>query len=147
VLPQDPNTTARQKLAVHRVAASCNGCHGAFDPLGLAMEHFDAIGQYRATENGLTIDATGTVDGANFDGAAQLGSVLRQDAAVMTCMMRNFYRNVNGRVEDDKDPGQVDSLVQTLATRSYVWRNLLADFVASDAFRSAPALPVMTGSP
>jgi len=60
-------------------------------------------------------------------------------------MMRNFYRNVNGRVEDDKDPDQVKSLVQTLAARGYVWRHVLADFVASDAFRSAPALPV-TGS-
>jgi hypothetical protein len=147
VLPQDPNTTARQKLTVHRVTASCNACHAAFDPLGLAMEHFDAIGQYRPTENGLAIDATGTLEGVNFDGAAQLGSALRQDAQAMTCMMRNFYRNVNGRVEDEVDAAQVDSLVQTLATRSYVWRNLLADFVASDAFRSAPALPVTAGSP
>ena len=127
--------------------ASCASCHALFDPLGLAMEHFDPIGQYRATENGLTIDASGTVDGVKFDGEAQLGSVLRQNAGAMTCMMRNFYRSVNGRDEDEADATQVDSLVQTLATRSYVWRNLLADFVASDAFRSAPALPVMTGSP
>ncbi len=146
VLPQDPNTTAREKLKAHRVAASCNSCHGSFDPLGLAMEHFDPIGQYRATENELAIDATGTLGSVNFDGEAQLGSTLAQNADVMTCMMRNFYRNVNGRVEDDKDPAQVDSLVQSLASRGYVWRNLLADFVASDAFRSAPALPV-TGSP
>jgi hypothetical protein len=147
VLPQDPNTTARQKLVTHRVNASCNACHGIFDPLGLAMEHFDAIGQYRATENGLAIDATGTLGGVTFDGAAQLGSTLGQDAQAMTCMMRNFYRDVNGRVEDDKDPDQVNSLVQALAARGYVWRNVLADFVASDAFRSAPALPVTTGSP
>jgi hypothetical protein len=146
-LPQETNTTARQKLEAHRKLASCAACHGVFDPLGLAMEHLDPIGQYRATENGLAIDATGTLGGVNFDGEAQLGSALRQDARAMTCMMRNFYRNVNGRVEDDKDPDQVDSLVQALTARGYVWRNLLADFVASDAFRSAPALPVMTGSP
>jgi hypothetical protein len=147
VLPVDANTTARQKLEVHRHLASCAACHGQFDPIGLAMEHFDPIGQYRATENGLTIDATGTIQGVNFDGAAQLGSTLAQNAQAMTCMMRNFYRNVNGRVEDDKDSDQVSNLVQTLASRGYVWRNLLADFVASDAFRSAPALPVTTGSP
>ena len=76
------------------------------------MEHFDPIGRYRATENGLAIDATGTLGGVNFDGAAQLGSTLRQNADAMNCLMRNFYRNVNGRVEDDKDPEQVDSLVQ-----------------------------------
>jgi hypothetical protein len=141
------STTARQKLLTHRAAPSCNACHGSFDPLGLAMEHFDAIGQYRTTENGLAIDATGTLDGVNFDGTAQLGSTLGRDAAAMTCLMRNFYRDVNGRVEDDKDLDQVNSLVQTLAARGYVWRNVLADFVASDAFRSAPALPVTTGSP
>ena len=37
-------------------------CHGFFDPSGLAMEHFDPIGQYRATENGLAIDATGNLE-------------------------------------------------------------------------------------
>jgi hypothetical protein len=147
VLPVDANTTARQKMEAHRHLASCAACHKAFDPLGFGLEHFDPIGQYRANENGLTIDATGTLDGANFDGEAQLGAALKQDASAMTCMMRNFYRNVNGRVDDEADATQVDSLVQSLAARSYVWRNLLADFVASDAFRSAPALPVTTGSP
>jgi hypothetical protein len=81
----------------------------------------------------------------SFDGAAQLGGVLRQDPRVLSCLMRNFYRNANGRVEDDKDPDQIDSLAKSLAAHNYVWSDLLADFVASDAFRSAPALPV-TGS-
>ena len=109
------------------------------------MEHFDPIGKYRDTENGLAIDATGSALGMSFDGAAQLGAVLRQDSRVLACLMRNFYRNANGRVEDDKDPDQIDSLAKSLAARNYVWSDLLADFVASDAFRSAPALPV-TGS-
>jgi len=111
------------------------------------MEHFDAIGQYRATENGLTIDATGTLGGVSFDGEAQLGATLAKDPRVTSCLMGNFYRNVNGRVDDVADADQVTALVQALTTRNYVWRNLLADFVASDAFRSAPALPVTTGSP
>ena len=143
-IPVDTTKTTRQQLEAHRAMASCAACHSLFDPLGLAMEHFDPIGQYRATENGLAIDATGTIDGMSFDGEAQLGSTLAQDARVTNCLMRNFYRNVNGRVDDVTDAAQVTSLVQTLATRGYVWRNLLADFVASDAFRSAPALP--TGS-
>jgi hypothetical protein len=143
-IPVDTTMTTRQQLTAHRAMASCASCHTLFDPLGLAMEHFDPIGRYRATENGLAIDATGTVDGMSFDGEAQLGSALAQDARVMNCLMGNFYRNVNGRVDDVADAAQVTSLVQTLATRGYVWRDLLADFVASDAFRSAPALP--TGS-
>jgi len=141
-IPYDPTKTTRQQLVAHRANPSCASCHSLFDPLGFALEHFDPIGQYRATENGLTIDATGTVDGVAFDGEPQLGAVLRQDAKVTNCLMRNFYRNVNGNTDDVADAPQVDNLTQSLAARGYVWRNLLSDFVASDAFRSAPALPV-----
>jgi hypothetical protein len=141
----DPTVTARQQLEMHRADKSCATCHALFDPLGLALEHFDPIGKYRDTDNGLAIDATGSALGMSFDGEAQLGAVLRQDSRVLACLMRNFYRNANGRAEDDKDPAQIDSLVQSLAAHNYAWSGLLADFVASDAFRSAPALPV-TGS-
>jgi hypothetical protein len=141
----DPTLTTRQQLEMHRSNPNCAACHALFDPLGLALEHFDPIGKYRDTDNGLAIDATGSALGKSFDGEAQLGAVLRQDPRVIACLMRNFYRNANGRAEDDKDPDQIDSLVQSLAAHNYVWSDLLADFVASDAFRSAPALPV-TGS-
>jgi hypothetical protein len=144
----DPTTTARQQMIAHRVNPSCNVCHGLFDPMGFALEHFDPIGQYRATEHGLTIDATGTVDTINFDGGDQLGAALRQDPRALSCMMSSFYRDANASLDAAKaDAAQIDTLVKTLATDSYVWRNLVADFVASDAFRSAPALPVMTASP
>jgi hypothetical protein len=141
----DTTLTTRQQLEKHRADPLCSGCHGLFDPLGLALEHFDPIGRYRETENGMAIDATGSVNGAPFDGAAQLGTALRNEPKVLACLMRNFYRSANGRAEDDKDPEQINALVQSLAARNYVWRDLLTDFVASDAFRSAPALPV-TGS-
>jgi hypothetical protein len=144
----DPTTTARAQMIAHRATPSCNACHGLFDPMGFALEHFDPIGQYRATEHGLTIDATGTVDSINFDGAAALGAALRQDPRAMSCMMSSFYRDANASVEATAaDAAQIATLVQTLATDTYVWRNLVADFVVSDAFRSAPALPVMTVSP
>jgi hypothetical protein len=144
-LADDPTTTTRQQLIAHRANPSCAACHSLFDPLGFGLEHFDPIGQYRATENGLPIDTTGTVDGTAFDGEAQMSSALRQDPKVISCLMRNFYRDANGNVDDGSDPTPIAALVQSLATRNYVWQNLLADFIVSDAFRSAPALPV--GSP
>jgi hypothetical protein len=142
VIPPDPTLTTRQRLEKHRVSAGCATCHSAFDPLGLALEHFDPIGQYRATEGTLPIDATGSIDGMSFDGEAQLGAVLRQNTRVLSCLMANFYRHANGRAEDDHDPDQINGMLQSLAARHYVWSDLVADFVASDAFRSAPALPV-----
>jgi len=66
---------------------------------------------------------------------------------VITCLLRNLYRNANGRADDDKDLDQINGLVQSLAARNYVWSSFLGDFAASDAFRSAPSLPVTTGSP
>jgi len=146
-LTPDPTKTERQVLELHRTGASCKACHGLFDPLGFGLEHFDSIGQYRATEGGLTIDSTGTLDGAAFDGAAQLGAAFRQSPRAMTCMMSSFYRNANGVEESTADSAQVDALTQTLSSKGYVWRDLVAEFVASDAFRSAPAVAVTAENP
>lgn len=146
-LKDDPSLTARQKLDQHRSVASCAGCHSLFDPLGFALEHLDSIGQFRATENGLPIDATGTLEGVPFDGGAQLGATFRQSARAMACMMSNFYRSANGVVDANADAAQIDALAQTLAAKGYVWRDLVGEFVVSDAFRSAPARAIAAGNP
>jgi hypothetical protein len=145
-LVADDTLTTRQKLELHRSNPSCAGCHAAFDPLGMALEHFDSIGRFRATEDGLTIDATGELDdGTPFDGAAQLGAALSGYAPVTECLLRNFYRSVNGRDDDQYDKSQIDGTVAALASRNYVFRDMVADFVVSDAFRSAPRVPITEG--
>jgi len=145
--PANMPLTTRQQLEAYVKDAKCAECHDMFDPLGFALEHFDPIGRYRDTENGLPIDATGMMNGTRFDGEAQLAAILRQDARVLPCLLRNFYRHANGRAEDDRDPAQIDDMGKSLAAGSYVWSSFLHDFVASDAFRSAPALPATPGSP
>jgi hypothetical protein len=135
----DPALTTRQKMEQLVSSAPCAECHALFDPFGFALEHFDAIGQYRATEGGLTIDATGTLEGVAFDGEAQLGAALRQNPRAIACLLGNFYRDANGRRDADADSAQIDAMGQTLALKRYVWRDLVAEFVTSDAFRSAPA--------
>lgn len=144
-IPDNPALTSRQKLEQHRVSPSCASCHALFDPLGFGLEHFDAIGKYRATEGALAIDATGAVDGAAFDGEAQLGAALRQDPKAITCMMDNFYRSANG-ADPTTDSAQIDALTQALAAKGYVWRDFLAQFIVSDAFRSAPAAAATAGN-
>jgi len=145
-LPDDPSLTSRQKMEQHRTNPSCRTCHALFDPLGFALEHFDSIGKYRATEGTLPIDATGNVDGIAFDGEAQLGAAFRQDPKVMSCMINNFYRNANAVLDASADSSQIDALTQTLGSKQYVWRDFLADFVVSDAFRSAPAAVPTAGN-
>jgi hypothetical protein len=145
-LVNDPTQTRRAQLEEHRKNPSCASCHALFDPLGLGLEHLDSIGQYRATENGIAIDATGSLDGVAFDGAMQLGAAFRQSSRAMTCMISNFYRSANGRMDAAPDSAEIDKLTQTLAAKGYVWRDLVAEFVASDAFRSAPAAAVTAGN-
>ncbi len=141
--PKDGLTT-RQNLEAHREDEKCAGCHALFDPLGIALENFDPIGRYRDTENGQPIDASGEWAGAEFVGGAELGGVLAENPQVLSCLMRNFYRNANGRAEDDKDTTQIEAMATSLAAKGYVWKDFLGEFLASDAFRSAPALPVTT---
>jgi hypothetical protein len=145
-LPEDLTKTERQRLEAHRTSDSCKGCHALFDPLGFGLEHFDSIGQYRATERNLPIDATGTLDGIPFDGAAQMGAAFRQSPRALSCMMNNFYRAATGRIDAQPDAGQVEALGTTLAAKGYVWRDLVAEFVVSDAFRSAPAAAMTAGN-
>jgi hypothetical protein len=145
-LPLDPTKTERQRLDAHRTSDQCKACHALFDPLGFALEHFDSIGQYRSMENGHPIDATGTLDGVAFDGAAQMGTVLRGNARALNCLVDNFYRASNGVVDASVDAAQIEALGQTLASKGYVWRDFLLDFVVSDAFRSAPVPAVTAGN-
>jgi hypothetical protein len=146
MLSNDPTQTRRKQLEMHRADPKCRACHGLFDPLGLALEHLDPIGKYRDTENGMAIDATGTFDGMNIDGEVQLAAAFKQSAKALTCMMSNFYRSANGRADAAPDSAKVDELTQTLTAKGYVWRDLVGEFVASDAFRSAPAAPATAGT-
>jgi hypothetical protein len=146
VLPADPTLTERQKLEKHRENPSCAACHALFDPPGLALEHFNTIGQYQADDHGKTIDATGTLDGVAFNGLAELGAALRQSSRAMSCMVGNFYREVNGVQDTKSDPDQVAALADTLGAKNYVWRDFLSEFIVSDAFRSAPAVATTGGS-
>jgi hypothetical protein len=143
MIVMDPTKTTRENLESHRADSACAGCHALFDPLGMALEHFDSIGRYRETENGLAIDPSGTLeDGTYINGSAELGTALRNSPAVTECLLRNFYRNVNGRDDDVHDQAQIDSMETSLSSRGYVFRDLVADFVVSDAFRSAPRVPI-----
>ena len=63
----------RDRMLAHKTNPSCASCHALFDPLGLALEKFDATGGWRSTDGGSPIDASGTfVDGTRFNGPAEL---------------------------------------------------------------------------
>jgi hypothetical protein len=132
----DPNApTMRERLQAHASDASCAGCHNQMDPLGLALEHFDAIGRYRADDHGHALDVSGNLDGDAFDGAVELAQLLRDDARSAQCLVRQTYRYMLGHVESSGEEPQIASLVAQFDGSSHELTGLLRALVMCDAFR------------
>jgi hypothetical protein len=104
---EDPTSakTARERLTVHRENPVCAGCHALTDPIGLGFENFDGAGQYRPTENGAPIDASGKFDGMSFHDAVGLGEALRNNQALRSCIVNRIYAySVGHKVTADEKP-------------------------------------------
>ncbi|HEX4405758.1 MAG TPA: DUF1592 domain-containing protein [Polyangia bacterium] len=128
-------TTLRQKLEMHRAAASCAVCHQIMDPLGFGMEKFDTTGQYRTMDNGLPIDATGTLGSTMFDGLAPLGAAIAQQPVTAPCLVSKVYTFAEGRALTGHDNPALDALATTFTKNGNHVDQLLLDLVSSDAFR------------
>jgi hypothetical protein len=134
-----PRTT-RQVLEEHRKNPECAACHGIFDPIGVAFERFDGIGAYRTTEDKLTIDTAGDLDGKPYKTVSELLALLKADPRVADCLVRQLYRAVSGH---ERLKGE-DEVVKTLSggfRGRPDFRDLLTQMIASDWFQ-APGAPL-----
>jgi PAS domain-containing protein len=129
--------TLRQRLEEHATNPTCATCHNAMDPLGFALEHYDAVGRWRDLEDGLTIDASGDLDGTPIDGAGDLGEALADDPRVAECLARQLYRFATGHLEEFSEEPAIDALGERFAERGYRFRELVIELVLTDGFRSA----------
>jgi hypothetical protein len=130
--------TARQRLEMHAQNPTCASCHSHTDPLGLGLEHFDAIGAYRDTDNGLPIDDSGKLDQASFQGLVGLAAVLRDHPALGACLIQSLYHVALGRVSNDFDKETFRSLVDGFQTGGARIAPLIAAIASSDGFRYLP---------
>jgi hypothetical protein len=139
VLPEpDPNApTMRDRLEAHRSNMACAGCHSLMDPIGLTFENFDALGMYREDDDGHELDLTGDLDGEAFDGPEQLASMLRDNARVTACMVRQLYRYATAHVEEEGEEIVIRDIAAGLPAMGHRMDALLAAIVASDGFRYA----------
>jgi hypothetical protein len=138
----DEGATARARMAGHLAAGtSCNGCHALMDPIGLAFENFDAMGQYRETEAGMPIDASGELTGATddtlsgaFQGVRELGVKLANSQQVRACMATQWFRFAAGRSEEDGDTCSLGTLRTALDGSQGDVLELLVATTQTDAF-------------
>lgn len=137
--PVDPDATTRERFEQHRADPVCAACHAMFDPIGFGFEHYDAVGRWRTTENGLPIDASGELAGADvageFVGVRELGTKLAASEDVAACMTRQWFRFAYGRLESqDLDACNMDTLAATFSESGHDLRELLVALTQTDAF-------------
>jgi hypothetical protein len=166
VMPPDPYSapTTRERFSLHSASPSCAGCHAQLDPLGFALENFDAVGLYRATENGVTIDASGEVpdmpggdfgtcasgiacagkeDGTRYQTACngscatELVRRLATNTEVMACFPQRWLDYAYGQSLLASDPDDVcnrEALTQSFVTAGYNVKKMLVELTQTDGF-------------
>jgi hypothetical protein len=130
-------TTVRARMEQHRSNPACAGCHRVMDPLGLALENFDAVGAWRTRESGIAIDASGELtDGTKIDGVAALRDALvrRPDVLVGT-MTEKLMTYALGRTLEHQDMPAVRAIVRSAARDDYRFSSLVRGIVSSVPFQ------------
>ena len=141
--------TTRARFEQHRADPSCAGCHAYLDPVGLVFEHYDAIGQYCATEAETPIDASGYIQGTDvqgaIDGVPELTERLTHSADVRQCVIKHWFRYAFGRGETDADSCTLAQLDRVMQDSHGNLRELLIALTQTAAFLRAAPAPTLEG--
>jgi hypothetical protein len=138
--------TMREQMAEHRVNAVCASCHKVLDPIGLAMENFDAVGAWRTTDAGSPIDATGELaDGTKIDGVVALRNALvnRPELFAQT-FTEKLLTYALGRGLDYRDMPAVRAIVRDAAQQNYRFSAFISGVTHSTPFRMRTAAPELS---
>jgi hypothetical protein len=139
--------TVREIMAQHRESPACFSCHGVMDPLGFALENFDAVGVWRDVDRyaRTPIDAVAELpDGTEVTGPDDLREALMRDPEqFVRTFTERFLTYALGRTIDYRDMPAVRKIVREAAKKDYRFSELVWQVVASEPFRvrKAPEPP------
>jgi hypothetical protein len=137
--------SVRERLALHRTQTSCNHCHGVIDPLGQALENFNAIGEWRTFErdSGAAIDPTGSLaNGRPANSPAELReAIAAEPEKFVQTVAQNLLTYALGRRVEYYDMPAVRTVVREAAESDYSFAAIVKGVASSAPFRmrSAPA--------
>jgi hypothetical protein len=149
----DRQPSLKELLAAHRESALCSSCHSRMDPLGLALENFNALGMWREQDSGTRIDAAGKlITGEEFQDVRELKRVIAEQRS------EDFYRSITeklmtyalGRGVDYLDEVTLDEIVLQLQDNDGRFNDLVRGIIESSAFqrhRRATQPTQLTGGP
>jgi hypothetical protein len=133
--------TVRETLELHRANPTCASCHVRMDPLGFSLENFDAIGAWRATDSGRSIDASGVLlDGTKVNGPRELRQALvARKAQFAQAVTEKLLTYALGRGLEYYDAPSVRAIDRVAAADGYRWSSLLLATVKSSPFQMRAA--------
>ena len=129
--------TVRELLEMHRRNPACAGCHAPMDPLGFALEQFDAIGRWRTTDAAAPVDASGVMPtGHAFDGLAGLRQMLVEDPEpLVRTVTEKLLAYALGRSIEHYDHPTIRRIAREAAADDYRWSSIVLGIVRSAPFR------------
>jgi hypothetical protein len=133
--------TMRQQMEKHRANPVCASCHMRMDPLGFALENYDAVGHWRTTDASQPIDASGVLpNGKSFVGSAQLKTILAQSKDQFAeCLTEKMMIYALGRGLESYDRAAERKIVSNLAANGYRFSSLINGIVDSAPFQMGRA--------
>jgi hypothetical protein len=126
--------TARDRLTAHNENPVCAGCHRITDPIGLTLENFDGAGQFRLAERGTPIDASGNLDGVEFENAAGLGRALRDNPSLRSCIINRLYAYSIGQNPAAGEGSRLERYQAALDKSGYRFDDMLRLIVTDPSF-------------
>jgi len=127
----------RQQMETHRADALCASCHSRMDPLGFALENYDAIGRWRTQDGKFPIDASGSMpNGKTFNGPAEMKALLKENLPVFArAIAVKLLTYALGRGVEGFDLRTVDALVRESEEHEYRFQGLVLGIVHSAPFQ------------
>jgi Protein of unknown function (DUF1592)/Protein of unknown function (DUF1588)/Protein of unknown function (DUF1585)/Protein of unknown function (DUF1587)/Protein of unknown function (DUF1595)/Cytochrome C oxidase, cbb3-type, subunit III len=136
----------RERMEGHRADSVCAGCHKVMDPVGFALENFDAIGRWRNSDDGVKIDPSGTLfNGDRINGPEELRRALASRPDVFVGVMsEKLLTYALGRGLEYYDMPAVRRIVRDASANNYKFSSLIAGIVRSTPFQMKLKAPVVT---
>jgi len=140
--------TVRERMEEHRQNEPCHSCHQLMDPIGLSLENYDAIGQWRAKDAGLPVDSSGVMyDGTKLSSPVTLrDAIVSHNDAFVSAFAENLLQFALGRVLETRDMPTVRGIVREAAKNNYRFSSFVQAIVKSIPFQMRRAEEAETTS-
>ncbi len=134
--------TMRERVAEHRANPACAGCHNLMDPVGFALENYDAVGRWRTVDDGKPVDASGTLpDGSRFEGASELQqAILKRPDLFVSNLTEKLLTYAMGRGVEPYDAPAVRTMVRDAGRNDHRFSSLILGIVKSTPFQMRSSL-------